>query len=553
MVLTTGRRLWKNSEHTVIAVHTEALIRWKSLGKPSIAEQLSSATRQLQASRRQALLKQLLAIQYLARQGIALRGHSDMEGNLMQLLLAWAKDCAELKKWVQERKYLSHDVVNEQVCMMGNCVLRTILASIKSPDPSWYALIADETRDVSNKEQLNLTIRWVSEDYTINEDPVGLFSLPNATANTIVTVIKDVLVRCGLPLSLCRGQGYDGASSMQGRRTGVVAQVLSENAAALPLHCFAHSLNLCLQDAGRQIKLLRDALEIVKEMGKLIKFSPKRAHLFSQKLSENENSTANLKTLCPTRWTARTGAIEAVLKNYAALMDTMDEINQTTHDEYGMKAGGILSLMEKFDTFFGLKLAYLMFAAAEEVSRTLQGENTSLQEALSAVNLAKAFYERQRKAEAFSTFYDAVVKSASDLNVSAPTLPRYRKAPARVDSGSQPHRFQTPCDYHRSLYYEACDLLLKELEERFQQKDLLPSAIVLESLLLSAANGKAFTEDLKRLEKSCYKSDFDFSSLNVQLSLLADVIKSGTPSVRKVTNIRLWKKRCLRSRSCWTL
>ena len=219
-------------------------------------------------------------------------------------------------------------------------------------------------------------------------------------------------------------------------------------------------------------------------------------------------------------------------------MDTMDEINQTTHNDYGIKAGGILSLMEKFDTFFSLKLAYLMFAAAEEVSRTLQGENTSLQEALSAVNLAKGFYERHTKHEAFSTFYDAVATSASNLNESAPTLPRYRKAPATVDCGSQPRRFQTRCDYHRSLYYEACDLLLKEVEERFKQNDLLPSAVALESLLLSADNEKVFTEDLNRFEKSCYKSDFNFSSLNMQLSLLADMIKSGTPSVRKVNNIR---------------
>ena len=271
------------------------------------------------------------------------------------------------------KKYLSDHVVNEQVCMMGNCVLRTILASIKSPDLSWFDIIAYETRDVSNKKQLKLTIRWVSEVYTINQDPVGLFSLPNATANTIVAVTKDVLIRCGLPFSLCRGQRYDGASSMQGRRTGVVAQVLSENAAVLPLHCFAHSLNFCLQDAGRQIKLLHYALEIVREMGKLTKFSPKRAHVLSQKLSENEYSTANFKTLCHTRWTARTGAIKAVLKNYAVLMDTMDEINQTIHNEYGMKAGG-MSLMKKFDTLFSLKLAYLMFAAAEKVPRTLLGE-----------------------------------------------------------------------------------------------------------------------------------------------------------------------------------
>ena len=160
---------------------------------------------------------------------------------------------------------------------------------------------------------------------------------------------------------------------------------------------------------------------------------------------------------------------------------------------------------------------------------------------MSAVNLAKAFYQRLRNAEAFSVLYDAVVKSTSDLNVSAPMLPtwRYRRAPARIDSGSQPHRFETSCDYHCSFYWEACDLLLKELEERFQQKDLLPSALAMESLLLSVANGETFTctEDPKKLEKSRYKSDFDFSSLNTQLLLLADVIKTATPSVRNVTNI----------------
>ena len=50
---------------------------------------------------------------------------------------------------------------------------------------------------------------------------------------------------------------------MQGIRKGVATQTQSENPAALPMHCFAHSLNLCLQDAGRQIPLFRDALDTV--------------------------------------------------------------------------------------------------------------------------------------------------------------------------------------------------------------------------------------------------------------------------------------------------
>ena len=75
-------------------------------------------------------------------------------------------------------------------------------------------------------------------------------------------MLKD-LIRCAFPLSLCRGQAYDGASNMQGNRKGVATQIREECPAALPVHCFAHSLNLCLQDAGRQMTFLRDALDIV--------------------------------------------------------------------------------------------------------------------------------------------------------------------------------------------------------------------------------------------------------------------------------------------------
>ena len=34
---------------------------------------------------------------------------------------------------------------------------------------SWYAVIADEAADVVNREQFNLSIRWVNDDYVVNE------------------------------------------------------------------------------------------------------------------------------------------------------------------------------------------------------------------------------------------------------------------------------------------------------------------------------------------------------------------------------------------------
>ena len=60
-----------------------------------------------------------------------------------------------------------------------------------------------------------------------------------------------------------------------------------------------------------------------------------------------------------------------MLKDYVILMETMDEINLMTHDEYGMKAGVILASMQRFQSYFGLQLAYTLFGALESLSRSL--------------------------------------------------------------------------------------------------------------------------------------------------------------------------------------
>ena len=127
-----------------------------------------------------------------------------------------------------------------------------------------------------------------------------------------------------------------------------------------------------------------------------------------------------------------------------------------------MKAGGIVSALEKFSILFGLKLGHILFGTAEEVSKSLQTKDTTLQ-ALSSINLASAFYRRQRSDEEFKRFYNDVVEEAQQLAIGEPQLPRYRRPAARIDSGSHPHCFSSPRDYYRHLYFEACDLLLREL------------------------------------------------------------------------------------------
>ena len=55
--------------------------------------------------------------------------------------------------------------------------------------------------DTSNKEQLTICIRWVDEQLEAHEDFLGFFNIPDIGAETIVSAIKDVLMKLQLSLT----------------------------------------------------------------------------------------------------------------------------------------------------------------------------------------------------------------------------------------------------------------------------------------------------------------------------------------------------------------
>ena len=92
-----GFNNWKKAkerfrEHEQSHAHSEACVKISALKQPSVAAQLSTKVLLDQEKHRNLLLKQLDCLQYLTRQGIAVRGHHDEDGNLYQLLKCRADD-----------------------------------------------------------------------------------------------------------------------------------------------------------------------------------------------------------------------------------------------------------------------------------------------------------------------------------------------------------------------------------------------------------------------------------------------------------------------------
>ena len=535
---------WKRAtqrfrQHENSAGHKQASFQLARAAAPAIDSQLSDQHARAQAARRGTFLKQLSTIRLLLRQGLAIRGHTECESNFHQLLTLRCEDDNGLRTWLQQNKYMSPEIVNECILLMSNCVVRNILNKIH--DAKFFAILADETSDVQNKEQLAICIRWVDDQLDIHEDFIGLVHVEQTDAKSLYLAIKDVLIRCSLPLSHCRGQGYDGAANMMGHLRGLAKRVEADEASAIPVHCFAHCLNLCLQEAARRCSIIRDSLGLVNDISKLIRNSPKRALVFSRMQRQLSPEAPGLKPLCPTRWTVRTGAIHSVLENYEALVAAFDEMQSCTHDDQGHRAAGVFCKLEEFRTYIGLKLSYLVFGATEEVSHLLQSKTTTVDEAVQQLDVAKRFLQRQRSDEAFRLFYDQVVSHSTPLT-HPPMLPRRRRLPARYGncSGTDTTCHATAEDAYRKEYYEVIDVIIGELDKRFEQRTLtIPRRT--EKLLLSAANWTVegdlpIDDDVLTF----YKNDINGEQFRRQLRMVPDMMKCAEEAkgLKVVTTIR---------------
>ena len=177
--------------------------------------------------------------------------------------------------WLKRKvnKYTSHQNQNDVLRIMATNVLRQVSVCLqRSP---FLTLIMDETTDISNKEQSVIVLRWVSEDFEVNEEFLGVYNVPTIDAATFTGAAKDTLCRMNLPQSKLRGQYYDGASTMSGVKNGVAKKIQEEEPRAVYTHCYGHSLNLATCDAVKQSKPIKNALETTQKITKLIKYSPR--------------------------------------------------------------------------------------------------------------------------------------------------------------------------------------------------------------------------------------------------------------------------------------
>ena len=160
----------------------------------NVGEMLSRAHAQERLANRDNLLKLFQNIQFLSRQGIALRGHDKRNSNFIQLLHLRSIDDSKILEYLASKtdKHTSHQMQNEMLQVMALRILREICDLICGA--AFYSIMADEVTNSSNREQVVVCLRWVDQHFEPHEEFVGLHMVDTVASDRIIAVLKDILL-----------------------------------------------------------------------------------------------------------------------------------------------------------------------------------------------------------------------------------------------------------------------------------------------------------------------------------------------------------------------
>uniref|UniRef100_A0A3Q1H4Y5 TTF-type domain-containing protein n=1 Tax=Acanthochromis polyacanthus TaxID=80966 RepID=A0A3Q1H4Y5_9TELE len=194
-----------------------------------------------------------------ATQNIAQRGHRETEevdnrGNFLEILEMIAKHDPVVQKKMkgkQNAKYTSSVIQNEILECLANTVREEIIQEVKESEV--FPVIADETKDLKKKQQLSLVLRYYYNG-AVHESFLDFQQATRLDAEGRKDKIIHCLEKYGLEYRTnLVGQGYDGASVMSGKHSGVAARIKTGAKHAFYGHCNAHCLNLVLTDTVKAV------------------------------------------------------------------------------------------------------------------------------------------------------------------------------------------------------------------------------------------------------------------------------------------------------------
>ncbi|XP_051160476.1 uncharacterized protein LOC127281036 [Leptopilina boulardi] len=193
------------------------------------------------------------------------------------------------------------------------------------------------------------------------------------------------------------------------------------------------------------------------------------------------------------------------------------------------KASGFYNYLESFECVFFLTTMIEIFDHIEVLNKELQNSELCVIESYQKIEAVTDFLIDSRDSK-FVKIWQKCLETVDKLELEEPKLPRQRKIPKRIQtSTSEDHRFNTPEDFYRKLYFEVFDQIIVSLKSRFEND----SAGFFKSLEQFVIGEPVNVDEIVDF----YKDDFDKERLINDREMFLQLLKRKNVQVKNLREV----------------
>ncbi len=459
---------------------------------------------------RNSLLSIIDIIVCLGQRNVAFRGswEEDSENGNFNHFVNWkAQFDVALKQHMQTAPknaiYLSPAIQNELIECCAEEIRGTLINRIQAAQ--YFTVLADESMDISGTEQMSLCVRYVNEEeenLEIKEDFLGFCPLPKQDAATITSAILNQLTKWGLQTTFLRGQGYDGASTMSGKVSGVQKRVKELYPRAMYTHCRSHALNLVVVHGCSDLPLVRNTMSIVEKIAVFFSATGARKDaLRAESRREGQPKTAGIPLMSDTRWGSRANTLSAFVEQFTAIHSVLETMEAEVTTTSG-KASTLRHSIGTFETIITAVIANKVLGYMLPLTKKLQSTNLDIITAYEEARNVRQVIAKQRNEQGFSPCFQKATALANSVDV----VPKKRRITVKQNYRANISTESVEDHYRVNLFYPFIDHITSELDERFSESNepaLLAAYLVPKSL-------KKLTEEREQRMVKWYHEDLPY-------------------------------------------
>lgn len=236
----------------------------------------------------------------------------------------------------------------------------------------------DATPDSAHVEQTVFILRYLHlnadlDTYELHERFLAFVDCNKKTGEDIAKLIIDTLKKHSIPLTNCRGQGYDNGSNMSGSYKGAQAIILKNNPLATFSPCGCHSLNLCGVHSAECCAQVITFFGVVQKLYNLFSSSPQRWEILTSGIG------CSLHNLSETRWSARVDSVKPFAAHLPGIMTALTQVQELNlTPESRSDVSGMISYLSSFESILMASLWLKVLTAINFRNLLLQAREATL-------------------------------------------------------------------------------------------------------------------------------------------------------------------------------